>query len=99
MNNSKTRKPTAIHKDGDGKTHSFSALCPHMKEVMCWNRTEMSWGCPVHSSRFSKDGACVIGPAKGDVQPMDESGTDCCLLGRWLSESLLVCPVPNTRIT
>jgi hypothetical protein len=28
----------------------------------------------VHGSRFSKDGVCVMGPAKGNLQPMDESG-------------------------
>jgi len=74
MNNTKTGKPTAIYKDDAGKTHSFSALCPHMKGVVCWNRTEKSWDCPVHGSRFSKDGVCVIGPAKGNLEPMDEGG-------------------------
>jgi Rieske Fe-S protein len=74
MNNSKTGKPTAIYKDDDGKTHSFSALCPHMKGVVCWSRTEKSGDCPVHGSRFSKDGVCVIGPAKRNLQPMDGSG-------------------------
>lgn len=76
MNNSKTGKPTAIYKDDWGKTHSFSALCPHMKGVVCWNRTEKSWGCPVHGSRFSKDGVQLIGPAKGNLQPMDENGKE-----------------------
>ena len=74
MNNSKTGKPTAIYKDDEGRTHKFSALCPHMKGVVCWNRTEKSWDCPVHGSRFSKDGVQLIGPAKGNLQPMDESG-------------------------
>jgi Rieske Fe-S protein len=76
MNNSKTGKPTAIYKDDKGKTHKFSALCPHMKGVVCWNRTEKSWDCPVHGSRFSKDGVQLIGPAKGNLQPMDESGKE-----------------------
>ena len=76
MNNSKTGKPTAIYKDGEGKTHKFSALCPHMKGVVCWNRTEKSWDCPVHGSRFSKDGVQLIGPAKGNLEPMNESGKE-----------------------
>ena len=74
MNISKTGKPTAIYKDDDGKTHSFSALCPHMKGVVCWALTDQSWDCPVHGSRFSKDGMYVIGPAKGNLQLMNESG-------------------------
>jgi Rieske Fe-S protein len=65
MNNSKTGKPTAIYKDDDGKTHSFSALCPHMKGVVCWALTEKSWDCPVHGSRFSQDGVYVIWASEG----------------------------------
>jgi Rieske Fe-S protein len=74
LNNPKTRKPTAIYKDDEGKTHKFVALCPHMKSVACWNRMEKSWNCPAHGSRFSKDGVQLIGRAKGNLQPMDESG-------------------------
>lgn len=77
MNNSKTNwKPTAIYKDDTGKTHAMSALCPHMKGVVCWNRTEKSWDCPVHGSRFSKEGVCVVGPAKGNLKPVDEDGNE-----------------------
>lgn len=71
--NTKIGKPTAIYRDDAGNTHSSSALCPHMKGVVCWNRVEKSWDCPVHASRFSKDGECVMGPAKGNLQPLDGS--------------------------
>jgi len=30
--------------------------------------------CPVHGSRFGKDGLCVMGPAKAGLPPMNESG-------------------------
>ncbi|KAK3939605.1 putative Rieske 2Fe-2S iron-sulfur protein YhfW [Diplogelasinospora grovesii] len=72
--NPKTSKPVAVYKDENGKVHTFSALCPHMKGVVCWNATEKSWDCPVHGSRFSKDGICIIGPAKGNLQPEDDAG-------------------------
>lgn len=72
--NPKTGKPTAVYKDDEGGVHRFSALCPHLKGVVCWNRAEKSWDCPVHGSRFSKDGVCVMGPAKGNLGPVDESG-------------------------
>lgn len=45
-----------------------------MKGVVCWNRTEKSWDCPVHGSRFSKDGLQIMGPAKLHLAPKDESG-------------------------
>lgn len=72
--NSATGKPTAVYKDENGGVHKFSALCPHMQGVVCWNKTEKSWDCPVHGSRFSKDGICVMGPAKAGLPPMDEGG-------------------------
>jgi Rieske Fe-S protein len=72
--NPKTGKPVAAYKDDQGKVHQFSALCPHMKGVVCWNSTEKSWDCPVHGSRFSKDGVQLIGPAKANLSPMNESG-------------------------
>jgi hypothetical protein len=31
-------KPTAIYKDDAGNVHKFSALCPHLKGVVCWNK-------------------------------------------------------------
>jgi glycine/D-amino acid oxidase-like deaminating enzyme/nitrite reductase/ring-hydroxylating ferredoxin subunit len=69
-----TNKPIAVYKDKDGKVERFSALCPHLKGVICWNALEKSWDCPVHGSRFSKDGICVQGPAKGNLHPTDEAG-------------------------
>lgn len=64
--------PIAVYKDENGKVQKMSALCPHMKGVVCWNQTEKSWDCPVHGSRFSKDGICVDGPAKMNLRPADE---------------------------
>ncbi|KAH7065580.1 FAD dependent oxidoreductase-domain-containing protein [Macrophomina phaseolina] len=71
--NPKTSKPLAVYRDETGKVHRFSALCPHMKGVVCWNTTEKSWDCPVHGSRFSKEGVCVTGPAKMGLNPEDEA--------------------------
>lgn len=67
-------KPVAVYKDDEGQTHQLSALCPHLKGVVCWNGTEKSWDCPVHGSRFSKEGICLTGPAKMGLQPVDERG-------------------------
>ena len=54
--------------------HKYSALCPHLKGVVCWNAAEKSFDCPIHGSRFSKDGVCIIGPAKANLPPADKSG-------------------------
>jgi len=51
-----------------------AALCPHLKGVVCWNTTEKSWDCPVHGSRFSKDGVQLCGPSKMGLEPADDSG-------------------------
>jgi glycine/D-amino acid oxidase-like deaminating enzyme/nitrite reductase/ring-hydroxylating ferredoxin subunit len=67
-------KPVACYKDDQGNVHKFSALCPHLKGVVCWNSSEKSWDCPVHGSRFSKDGVQLIGPAKAGLEPVNESG-------------------------
>ncbi|KAL4929419.1 FAD-dependent oxidoreductase [Aspergillus undulatus] len=65
-------KPVAVYKDDGGNTHKMSAVCPHMKGVVCWNDTEKSWDCPVHGSRFSCEGMCVEGPAKTGLQTMHQ---------------------------
>ncbi|KAH0121885.1 FAD dependent oxidoreductase, partial [Aureobasidium melanogenum] len=70
--NSKTSKPIAVYKTESGEVRKMSALCPHMKGVVCWNHAEASWDCPVHASRFSSDGVCVMGPAKGNLNPENE---------------------------
>jgi Rieske Fe-S protein len=41
---------------------------------VCWNSAEKSWDCPVHGSRFSKDGVQLMGPAKAGLEPVDASG-------------------------
>ncbi|KAL9097636.1 MAG: hypothetical protein Q9163_006337 [Psora crenata] len=68
------KKPVAVYKDDQGQVHQFSALCPHLHGVICWNNAEKSWDCPVHGSRFSKDGVCIMGPAKMGLSPADEAG-------------------------
>ena len=65
---------TAVYKDESGTVKKFSALCPHLHGVVTWNDAEKSWDCPVHGSRFSKDGICVMGPAKAGLSPLDDEG-------------------------
>jgi glycine/D-amino acid oxidase-like deaminating enzyme/nitrite reductase/ring-hydroxylating ferredoxin subunit len=53
----------AVHRDGNGKLHEFSAACPHLGCVVQWNGAEKSWDCPCHGSRFGADGRLIQGPA------------------------------------
>lgn len=71
--NTTAKKPVAVYKDDAGKVHRLSALCPHLQGVVCWNNTEKSWDCPIHGSRFNKDGVCVMGPAKAGLSPLEET--------------------------
>lgn len=71
--NPKTSKPIAVYKDENGAVHKYSAICPHLHGVVCWNKVEKSWDCPVHGSRFSKDGVQIMGPAKAGLSPEDAS--------------------------
>jgi Rieske Fe-S protein len=70
--NPKTSKPIAVYKTESGEVRKMSAFCPHLKGVVCWNHAESTWDCPVHASRFSADGICVMGPAKGNLNPENE---------------------------
>lgn len=42
--------------------------CPHMGCALKWNRTEHSWDCPCHGSRFAQDGQIIDNPATGDLK-------------------------------
>jgi Rieske Fe-S protein len=53
----------AIYKDHNGRIYTFSALCPHLKCIVQWNKTEKTWDCPCHGSRFEATGNVINGPA------------------------------------
>lgn len=53
----------AIYRDETGKLSILSAVCPHMKCLVHWNREEASWDCPCHGSRFDLEGEVIEGPS------------------------------------
>lgn len=61
---------SAVYKDHNGKIYKFSALCPHLKCVVEWNKTEKTWDCPCHGSRFEATGKVINGPALTDLKPI-----------------------------
>ncbi|WP_149360614.1 FAD-dependent oxidoreductase [Lolliginicoccus suaedae] len=53
----------------DGATCTVSAICPHLKGLLAWNRAERTWDCPLHGSRFEPDGSLIEGPATRGLGP------------------------------
>lgn len=60
----------AIYRDDKGKLHERSAVCPHLGCIVAWNKTERSWDCPCHGSRFDPQGKVLNGPAIGPLPPV-----------------------------
>ena len=42
--------------------------CPHLGCALKWNKTEHSWDCPCHGSRFDWFGKLLDNPANGDLK-------------------------------
>ncbi len=61
----------AAFKDEDGVLHVRSATCTHLGCVVAWNRSDRSWECPCHGSRFDRYGKVINGPATTDLASAD----------------------------
>jgi Rieske Fe-S protein len=59
----------ADHRDEDGVLHKRSAICKHLGCVVRFNRTERTWDCPCHGSRYNTDGHVINGPANSSLDP------------------------------
>jgi Rieske Fe-S protein len=60
----------AVCRDPQGMVRAFDATCPHLGCIVEWNRTEKSWDCPCHGSRFDAQGQVVNGPAISGLTPV-----------------------------
>ena len=63
--------PVAVSADADGTTCAVSGVCPHLGGILTWNDAEQTWDCPLHGSRFERDGRLLHGPATKDLAPQD----------------------------
>jgi glycine/D-amino acid oxidase-like deaminating enzyme/nitrite reductase/ring-hydroxylating ferredoxin subunit len=57
----------AVYRDADGGVHQRSAVCPHLRCIVKWNKVEQTWDCPCHGSRFDPYGKVLNGPANSDL--------------------------------
>jgi glycine/D-amino acid oxidase-like deaminating enzyme/nitrite reductase/ring-hydroxylating ferredoxin subunit len=67
----KNGKLIAAYKTQLGDIEYMSAVCPHLKGVVNWNKAEKSWDCPCHGSRFDCHGDVIEGPAISGLKKMD----------------------------
>lgn len=65
-------KKIAVYRDEAGQLHEMTAICPHLKCIVHWNRTETTWDCPCHGSRFDALGKVLNGPSVADLAPIEE---------------------------
>ena len=42
--------------------------CPHLGCALKWNKTEHTWDCSCHGSRFTETGQVINNPANGDLK-------------------------------
>jgi glycine/D-amino acid oxidase-like deaminating enzyme/nitrite reductase/ring-hydroxylating ferredoxin subunit len=64
-------KKFAVFRDENGKYHLFSAVCPHLKCIVEWNKDEKTFDCPCHGSRFNCYGTVINGPANKDLEMLE----------------------------
>lgn len=65
-------RKVAAYRDENGVLHEMTAVCPHLKCIVHWNRNEKSWDCPCHGSRFDAMGHVMQGPSVADLAPIEK---------------------------
>nr|MBC7612184.1 FAD-dependent oxidoreductase [Pseudopedobacter sp.] len=61
-------KKIAVYCDEENNLHTCSAVCPHLGAILQWNADEKTFDCPIHGSRFTKEGKVINGPATSDLK-------------------------------
>jgi glycine/D-amino acid oxidase-like deaminating enzyme/nitrite reductase/ring-hydroxylating ferredoxin subunit len=54
----------AAYRHADGEVTLLSPNCTHLGCQVEWNKTDHTWDCPCHGSRFSPIGEVLSGPAE-----------------------------------
>ena len=62
----------AAYRDEENQLHLVSAVCTHLGCIVHFNKTEKSWDCPCHGSRFTTSGDVIEGPAYKNLAPPEQ---------------------------
>lgn len=57
------KKRYGAYRDEEGELYIVDITCPHMGCELNWNKSEKTWDCPCHGSRFNYNGDIYNGPA------------------------------------
>lgn len=61
-------KKVAAYKKNDEELITLSPVCTHMGCIVDWNKSDKTWDCPCHGSRYEADGTVKRGPAKKNLK-------------------------------
>ena len=65
-------RKVAAYRTETGEIIQLNAACPHLGCIVEWNRTERTWDCPCHGSRFTPEGKVINGPANTDLASAED---------------------------
>ena len=64
-------RPIAVSVDDASRSCAVSGWCTHLGGIVAWNPAERTWDCPLHGSRFDRDGTMRHGPGVTDLAPCE----------------------------
>lgn len=63
-------KYVAVYND-NGNLLVMENICTHRQCQTEWNKSEKTWDCPCHGSRYNADGTVLRGPAARPLPRLD----------------------------
>lgn len=73
-----------VRKDGDGKVHALSSVCPHLGCAVAYSAPHEEFRCPCHESAFRVDGERRTGPSERGLDPLPLEIKDGRVLITWV---------------
>ena len=61
-------KKVAAYQKNKEELIVLSPVCTHLGCLVGWNKSDKTWDCPCHGSRFEADGILKKGPAQKNLK-------------------------------